>query len=286
MPRHYIVIGYLVTGVAIAAGALLFPFHDSPLASLGLTVGYYALVWMLAGLYLANVVHLGLAHRAVDVKPWFLYAILIANHTLGCYLNLITWSNRHRLHHLYSDRAGDPNKRPDDGFWATFYRSQVPYSSIATVIPEPVFSALPVRLLNNPIAAVLSQLTSFGFAWWIAGDWRLALTLWIGIRVIAAYIHWIQNYWAHDRRFGTRRYDDDDHAMNIDHWLPVLLTFSACLQNNHHHAPRFLRLSHSRAEPDWGFVTLRWLYKLGVVTPTPVGLQIPEGAELEEVGLA
>ena len=26
--------------------------------------------------------------------------------------------------------------------------------------------------------------------------------------------------------------------MNIGDWLPVIGTFSACLQNNHHHSPR------------------------------------------------
>jgi len=283
--RHYIAIGYVVTGAAIAAGTFLFPFHGSYLASFGVTMGYYALVWMLAGLYLGDVVHLALAHKAMEVKPWFLYLIMVLNNTIGCYLNLITWSNRHRLHHLYSDQPGDPNKRPEDGFWVTFYRSQVPYPSIAELTKEPIFSAWPVRLVNNTIASIIGQFTSFGLAWWVLGDWRLTLVLWLGIRVIASYIHWIQNYWAHDRRYGTRRYDDDDNAMNIDHWLPVLLTFSACLQNNHHHSPRFIRLSHVRREFDWGFVTLRWLYQLGVVTPTEAGLKIPEGSDLPDVGL-
>jgi stearoyl-CoA desaturase (delta-9 desaturase) len=283
--RHYILIGYVVTIGVIAAGTLWFPFHDSRLASLGVTLGYYALVWMLCGLFLGDVVHLALAHKAMEVKPWFLYLIMILNNTLGCYLNLVSWCNRHRLHHLYADHVGDPNKRPEDGFWVTFYRSQFAYPSIAELTKEPIFSTWPVRLFNNTAYALFSQLTSFLFAWWLVGDWRLALVLWVGIRAIASYVHWIQNFWAHDRRFGTRRHADDDNAMNITHWLPVLLSFSACLQNNHHHAPRFIRLSHSNDEPDWGFVTLRWLYKLGVVTPTEAGLKIPEGADLTEVGL-
>jgi fatty-acid desaturase len=283
--RGYIIIGYIVVAIALLAGALLFPFHGSPLASLGVTIAYYAAVWFLAGIYLGNLVHLGLAHRAMDVKPWFLYLVMGVNNTLGCYLNLITWSRRHRLHHLYSDHAGDPNKRPEDGFWVTFYRSQVPYPCVADPLREPIFKTWPVRLFNNAGYAALAQLTSFGLLWLVVDDWRLALTLWLGIRFIASYIHWIQNYWAHDRRFGSRRYADDDDAMNIDHPLPVLLSFSACLQNNHHHSPRFIRLSHSDREFDWGFITLRWLYRLGVVMPNSIGLTIPEGAELHDVGL-
>ena len=65
----------------------------------------------------------------------------------------------------------------------------------------------------------------------------------------------IQNYWTHDRRFGYRRYDDErDNAMNIGEWLPVTATFSACLQNNHHHSPGLLRLSHDESEYDFGFI--------------------------------
>lgn len=285
MLRYYNFIGYVVVVIALAAGTFLFPWHGNYLASFGVTIAYYALVWFLAGIYLGNVVHVALAHRGMEVKPWFLYTIMILNNTIGCYLNLVSWSNRHRLHHLYSDRPGDPNKRPEDGFWLTFWRSQVPYPSIAEMTKEPIFHTWPVRLFNNWAYALFAQLSSFGLAWLVLGDWRLALTLWLGIRVIASYVHWIQNYWAHDKRYGTRRHDDDDHAMNIDNWLPVLLTFSACLQNNHHHAPRFIRLSHSNREFDWGFVTLRWLYKLGLVTPTAAGLQIPDNAELTDVGL-
>src|SRR5688500_19034778 len=222
---------------------------------------------MLCGLYLGNVVHMALAHRACDVKPWFLYVIMVLNNTIGCYLNLITWSNRHRLHHLYADSTKDPNKRVEDGFWVTFYRSQVPYPSVANTLSEPIFRTWPVRLFNNPVAMIVSAPVSYAIAWWMVGDWRLALVLWLGIRFIATYILWIQNFWAHDRRFGTRRYEDTDHSMNIDNFLPVLLTFSACLQNNHHHSPRFIRLSHSKQEFDWGFQTLRVLHKLKLITP-------------------
>ena len=68
----------------------------------------------------------------------------------------------------------------------------------------------------------------------------------------------IQNYWTHTRDFGYRRYhDEEDNAMNIGEWLPVTATFSACLQNNHHHYPGLLRLSHHESEYDFGFITVK-----------------------------
>ena len=46
-------------------------------------------------------------------------------------------------------------------------------------------------------------------------------------------------------QFGTRTYDDEhDNAMNPGERLPVTASFSASLQNNHHHYPNFLRTSH------------------------------------------
>jgi len=82
--------------------------------------------------------------------------------------------------------------------------------------------------------------------------------MWFGIRIFALWENMIQNYWTHTRGFAYRRYEDEeDNAMNIGEWLPVTATFSACLQNNHHHYPGLLRLSHDKSEYDFGFVTVK-----------------------------
>jgi fatty-acid desaturase len=101
-----------------------------------------------------------------------------------------------------------------------------------------------------------------------------------GIRAVGEH-----NYWTHDRRFGTRRYDDArDNAMNIAEWLPVTATFSACWQNNHHHYSAFLRLSHHPSEYDFGFLTVRALKALGLVKPSETGIQKPADLHLAEIG--
>jgi fatty-acid desaturase len=87
----------------------------------------------------------------------------------------------------------------------------------------------------------------------------------------------IQNYWSHDRRFGYRRYDDErDNAMNIGEWLPVTITFSACLQNNHHHSPGLLRLSHAESEYDFGFEIVKVMKAFGLVKATTSGACVPK----------
>ena len=75
---------------------------------LGLLVGasYFLGCWFLAGVYLADVLHLGVAHRALDFKPWFIKAVTWANNLLGVYVGPTDWVNRHRLHHKLGPALG------------------------------------------------------------------------------------------------------------------------------------------------------------------------------------
>ena len=134
----------------------------------------------------------------------------------------------------------------------------LPYESKANLATDEIFKSWPFRLVANPLFAVASQVFNFWLLWLLVGDLRFAAAMWIVFRVFALWINMIQNYWTHDRRFGSRRYDDErDNAMNIGEWLPVTATFSACLQNNHHHSPGLLRLSHDESEYDLGFAAVK-----------------------------
>jgi fatty-acid desaturase len=118
----------------------------------------------------------------------------------------------------------------------------------------------------------------------LVGNLRYAIVLWFGFRVFTLWINMIQNYWTHDRRFGYRRYDDErDNAMNIGEWLPVTATFSACLQNNHHHSPGLLRLSHEEWEYDFGFTTVKAMKALGLVRATDRGATLPQDVPLSSL---
>ena len=72
--------------------------------------------------------------------------------------------------------------------------------------------------------------------------------------------------------------------MNLGEWLPVTASFSASLQNNYHHFPRFLRTSHDSNEYDFGFITVRMMKALRLVKATSFGGQKPEGIPLQEIG--
>ena len=180
MWRIYNVSGYVTVVIALLAGTFLFPLHGDYVLSFGVTFGYYTLLWLLVGLYLGDVVHLGLAHRSLDVKPWFMYLITILNNTIGMYLNAKTWINRHRLHHLHADTDTDPNKRPDDGFWTTFWHSQVPYPCVTDTLTDPLFRTRLFSFLHNWYFAIASQFISFGLLWLVTQSWKFTLTLWLG----------------------------------------------------------------------------------------------------------
>jgi len=280
----YNVVGYGLLILHAVVSALLAPPQLGPGGGLAVGMLYLVFIWLVAGIYLPEILHMGLAHRALEFKGWFVKSTTLLSNTLVIYVNPQSWVNRHRHHHAFSDRDGDPNKLGADSFWKTLYLCLFPYKCQFDLARDPIFQTWPMRLASSPAFAVASQFTSYAFVWAIVSDWVYALGLWVSVRLVGLWTNMVQNYWTHDRRFGARRYHDDDNAMNIGEWLPVTATFSACLQNNHHHHPQFLRLSHSADEYDFGFQVARLMKSLGLVKASNTGGRLPAGLELKEVG--
>jgi stearoyl-CoA desaturase (delta-9 desaturase) len=239
----------------------------------GLIIGgiYFVFGWFMAGLYLSDIIHMGIAHRALDYKVWFIKTITVLNNTFGIYVNPITWVNRHRLHHKFADHPGDPNKLASDGFWKTLRLCLFPYPVTDNLAHDEILKSFTFRFIGNPVYAIVSQVFNFLLLWWLVKDLGFTIAMWVGLRAFAIWVNMIQNYWTHDRRWGYRRYGDQDNAMNIGDWLPVMATFSACLQNNHHHHSSFFRLSHDDSEFDFGFMTVRFMKFIGLVEATERG---------------
>jgi len=278
--KSYSAAGYAIILVYAIACVYFAPPHIGPWRGLAIGAVYFIACWFIGGLYLSSVIHMGIAHRALDYKVWFIKTLTVVNNVFGVYINPTTWVNRHRLHHAYADHPGDPNKLSSDGFWRTMYLCLFPYKCEANMATDEIFKSWSFRIVSNPVFAVVSQVFNFWLLWVLVGDLRFAAVMWGIFRVFTIWINMIQNYWTHNRTYGYRRYDDDDNAMNVGEFLPVTITFSACLQNNHHHSPRMLRLSHDESEYDFGFLTVRVMKALGLVQATPKGAEIPEGCPL------
>lgn len=279
--KIYNVAGYSIIVVYALACLYFAPPGIGPWMGLLIGAAYFIACWFVAGVYLSCVVHMGIAHRALEYKEWFVKAITVVSNTFSVYVNPVTWVNRHRHHHRFSDHPGDPNKLSSDGFWRTMYLCLFPYKCAANVANDAIFRSWTFRIVSNPVYAVVSQVFNFWLLWVLVGDLAFAAAMWIVFRVFALWINMVQNYWTHDRRFGTRRYDDEgDNAMNIGEWLPVTITFSACLQNNHHHSPGLLRLSHDASEYDFGLAAVRVMKALGLVRATTTGAELPGDVRL------
>ena len=280
--KIYNIIGY-GTIVLYAAACMAFaPPEFGPWVGLLIGAAYFVGCWFVGGVYLSCVIHMGIAHRSLDYKDGFIKALTVVNNTFGVYINPTSWVNRHRLHHKFSDHPGDPNKLASDGAWRTLYLCLMPYKCDDQLAQDPIFRSWSFRLVSNPVFAVVAQVFNFWLLWLVVRDLRFAAVIWVMFRVFALWINMVQNYWTHDRRFGYRRYDDDrDNAMNIGEWLPVTATFSACLQNNHHHSPGLLRLSHADSEYDLGFKAVKAMKAMGLVRATARGSEVPAEVPLQ-----
>jgi stearoyl-CoA desaturase (delta-9 desaturase) len=141
--KSYNAIGYAILLVYALACMAAAPAAIGPWGGLAIGAAYFLAFWFLAGVYLADVLHLGIAHRALDFKPWFIKAVTLTNNLFGVYVDPTAWVCRHRLHHKYSDHAATPNKLADDGFWRTLWLCLVPTSARKT--PRPTRSSAPGR---------------------------------------------------------------------------------------------------------------------------------------------
>lgn len=283
--KIYNIVGTLIIFCYLLGCALFAPAYLG--LGKGILIGamYLGFFWFLAGLYLADVLHLGIAHRSLDYKTWFIKFVVLINNFFGLYVDPTAWVNRHRLHHKYSDHAGDPNKLASDGFWKTMYLCVVPYHNPENLSADKILKSFTFKLVSNNFFAIFAQVFSFSVLWLMVRDVKFALTMWVGLRIFALWVNMIQNYWTHTRKYGYRRYDDEiDNAMNIGDWLVVTATFSACLQNNHHHYPGLLRLSHDDSEYDFGFLTVKFMKKLGLVKATIKGEEVPLNFPMKTVG--
>ena len=284
--KIYNVLGLTILAMHLLISAMLAPSSIGPYWGMAVGFAYLLASWFSGGLYLSDMIHLGLAHRALDYKDWFIKAVTLVNNTFFVYVDPVSWVNRHRLHHKFSDHIGDPNKLDSDGFWITLYHCLFPYPCTDDLANDAILKTWPFRLVSHPLFVVVSPVLSCGFLWLLVRDWTFAIGVWLSVRIFALWVNMVQNYWTHDRRWGSRRYDvPGDNAMNIGDWLPVMATFSACWQNNHHYYPHLLRTTHDPAEFDFGYLTVRVMGALGLVKASNTGTLKPRELALAEVTL-
>jgi fatty-acid desaturase len=258
------VTGCVLLGSIFTACGALAPGGWGFASGAAFSFAYVLGAWLIGGLYMSAVLHVGVAHRAADLNGTFVKLVVLVQNIFVVPIDPVEWVGRHRYHHAHPDGPADPNRREGDGFLKTLYLAFFPYPCDATPARDPLLRSWPFRLVRAKTFVLLGQFTSYATLWLLARDWRYALLLWVCVRCFGLYVNLIQNYWCHDRRFGVRTYDTGDNSVNIKEWLPLVLSFGNSLHNNHHQRPRLPRLSHRPEEYDFGFAVIRLLKAAGL----------------------
>ena len=102
--------------------AWLAPPSLGPWWGMAIGFGYLVMSWFLAGVYLSDVMHMGITHGALDYKEWFIKGVTLVNNTVGVYVDPVSWVNRHRLHHRFADHA----RRSEQARWRRLLENDVP----------------------------------------------------------------------------------------------------------------------------------------------------------------
>src|SRR6266446_252529 len=159
--KIYNITGYLIIFLYMLACMYSAPAHLGPWTGMLIGGVYFIFCWFFGGLYLADVLHLGIAHRSLDYMEWFMNAVTIVNNTFGLYVDPIASANRHRLHHKHADHPGDPNKLSGDGFWRTLYLCLMPYQCKENLAGDKILKSWTFRVVANPVFAILAQALVF-----------------------------------------------------------------------------------------------------------------------------
>ena len=99
--KIYNVTGYSILLGYAAVSALLAPTAWGSVLGLIFGLGYLFFIWFLGGVYLSDVIHMGIAHKALSFRTGFVQSVTLLYNVLGIYVDPKTWVNRHRHHHAF-----------------------------------------------------------------------------------------------------------------------------------------------------------------------------------------
>jgi stearoyl-CoA desaturase (Delta-9 desaturase) len=267
------------------------PLSAALVMLLHLLVGAALFVAVLTGLGLGNTVgyHRLLTHRSFQASPVVRYGFAgLAALYSGPPLE---WVGLHRLHHMLTEREGDPHS-PNQGFWYAhcgwFVRSANPIVSVLFAASGfgfqlvvfaadlrrlwgwcPPWRAMvrdlekePVlRALNAPLVTPLLFVGQLAAASWLGGSTGLLL-LWL-VHLGLTNASWAVNSVCHAPPVGRTDFATRDQSRNVP-WL-AWLTNGESYHNNHHRFPTSAKHAlHGGTDLSWW--TILALVKLGLAS--------------------
>ena len=237
-------------------------------------VGLGAAYWLMMTTYVSIILHRVIAHRAFALPRWFSLTVTAVANSFFIYVNPRVWVAEHRLHHAHSDETKDPDKQPEQGFWAWvgYVAARNPGAGephLVLVSRDKIFDSAVLRWYSTQLGMWTSQATGFVIPYVTlrgAGGW-VVFSYWLGIRLGGLTVRALQSYFAHSSQngWGYRTYELPDHSSNIRNPFATWLTAGECLQNNHHAKPTLPIHAHKPDEWDAGYEVVRLLDWVGLV---------------------
>lgn len=244
---------------------VLASFHLGALAALFYfrwsAIGMFVAVWILAqNVGIAMGYHRLLTHGGYVTPRWLEYCIATCG-TLALQGGPIYWVAVHRMHHKYTDKAGDPHSPRNGRWWSHMgwimngsLRNES--EALKKYAPD-LYRSSYYRWLDRfhwlPLTVVgLSLFALGGWPWMLWGAF-LPITL-------GWHVTWMVNSITHF--WGTRRFSTTDDSRN-NLWV-ALLTGGEGWHNNHHAFPVSARHGLAWYEVDVNYYGIYLLRCLGL----------------------
>jgi fatty-acid desaturase len=226
-----------------------------------------AIYWVSLSFGIGMGYHRLLTHRSYKVPKALEYFLSVCG-SLALEGGPISWVATHRVHHQFSDKAGDPHTPRDGKWWSHLIwmlngeASNSNTADCARYAPDLMKDRFHVWLsryhyLPLVISAVL--LLAFG---------GLPFLFWgVFVRVTLGYhATWMVNSLTHF--WGTRRFATRDDSRN--NAFVALVTFGEGWHNNHHAHPTSARHGLAWWEIDITWISIWMLRKLGIAKSVQV----------------
>jgi stearoyl-CoA desaturase (delta-9 desaturase) len=232
---------------------------------------FFVLHWQLSVFFQSFFLHRYGAHRQFTMSKrvertfhfltWFVQG--------SSYLNPRAYAIMHRMHHAFSDTAGDPHSPVHQpNFFRMMWRTKAIYDDVRLRrMPiearfdggYPSWPLLDDRLATMPLAVAWGVVytaiyVAFADHWWL---FLLLPFHWLLGPVHGAIVNWAGH------KIGYRNYDSDDHSKNT--LVLDFLTMGELFQNNHHKWGQSPNFAVRAFEIDPSYQIMRLLAWLGII---------------------
>jgi len=229
--QNFSAVGSFLIGYQILlAIALPFYFYYAP-PSMSLVLVTVVLLF-LNGISIGAGYHRYYAHKTYRPNK-IVEAILLFVATMTMQGSALRWAYNHRMHHRFTDKAGDPHSIKK-GFWYAhmlwLFEKSKPIDEV--VVPDLIQNKL--VLFQHKYFQILTFATNIlvcGVIGWLLQDFIGAFVLLWWTRVfVMHHFTWFINSLAHT--WGAKTFSREQTA--VDNYLIALLTFGEGYHNYHH----------------------------------------------------